>query len=533
MNILTFRQQGLDIVSTELVTYIILFICAMAYINYFTLSVPYFWDCPLFIFHDPASVKGFIKNALTLTQSKLENDRPLMNLFFYFNTLLFGKNYFYLRIVKNIFFGFYIVLAYILARRFIKDKFYSLISVIFVLFSFPVFVHEVVLSEPVIYTEPIKMLAFLLFLYDFDKEKTSVFRQIFIAILLHLIFKSYSPTYSAFITLFLFTILYNYKKIKRYWLLLVYLLMINFPLGKIINPSLNKESPRVILNTTQFYLFFLKDFFKNLLAIPLFENIYNKKFLQIMTPPLFLMTVFYFIRLLTTSCNKFLRENRMALCFIFAYLIPELIIWFFLPEPASRFFSSQALPTALFISLVLFSSYKYLLRLKPNKTFIILVFLVYVTYNFAYTYMFRATWLSSELGKRKVADYIETIRGDNTLVIYKQEQAAPDYTPLNMKGDFYKIPPHGVMYLASDDFSSRYLKSFKNYKEIYIVQKETSSKKNRVPDLNFKERIDLALVKVVEGKADALFDKVNFSLCKILRLNYQPNQFYIYKYKEI
>lgn len=508
--------------------YIILFVGAIVYINYFTLSVPYFWDCPWFVFHDPGLVKGFIKDTLILTQDKLENDRPFMNLFFYFNTRLFGRDYFYLRLVKNIFFGFYIVLAYILARRFIQDRFYSLILVVFVLFSFPVFIHEVVLSEPFIYTEPVKILAFLLFLYDFNRAKTSVLRQISIAVLLHLIFKSYSPNYSAFITLLLFTLLYDYRKVKRYSFLLVYLLAVNFPLGKIINPALNKESSRVALNIGQFYSFFIKDFFRNPLATPSFRNIYYKSFLQVLTPTLFLTTLYYFIRLIAASNSRFIKENKMAFCFAFAYLIPESIIWFLLPEPASRYFSSQVLPIALFISLILFSARRYLVRLKPSKAFVILIFLVYVGYNFTYTYFFRATWLSSEIGKRKAADYIETIRADNTLVLFKRESVAPDYFPLNTDGDFYKAP-EGIMYLSPGNYSSEYLKSFKDYKEIYIVQKETSFKKNKVPNLNLENRPDLVLVKVIEGKTDSLFDKINMTVCKLLQMDYQPNKFYIYK----
>jgi len=247
---------------------------------------------------------------------------------------------------------------------------------------------------------------------------------------------------------------------------------------------------------------------------------------------LFLVILFYFIRLITTSCNKFLRENRMALCFIFAYLVPELIIWFFLPEPATRYFSSQVLPVSLFITLIFYSSSKYMSFLKPNKIIIASLLLIYVGYNFTYTYLFRATWLSSELGKRKVADYIETVRGANSVVLYKQEQVAPDYIPLNKNRDFYIIPPQGIAYLPSNDYSSQYLKSFNNYSYIYVIQKETSFKKNRLPDLDFTKRRDLVLVKVIEGKTDSLFDKINLSVCNLLHINYQPNKFYIYKYNK-
>lgn len=515
--------------NTEILIYAGLFVMALIYINFFTLAVPYFWDCPSFIFHNPNSIKHFIKETLTLTQGRLENDRPFMNLIFYLNTLFSGRDYFHLRLLKNVFFSSYIVLSYIFIRKFIKDRFYVLMGVVFIFFSFPVFVHEVVLSEPFIYTEPFKILTFLIFLYDFSKERTSVLRQLTIALLLHLIFKSYSPNYSAFLTLFLFLLLFDYKKVKRYSFLLIYLLAVNFPIGKIINPSFNRETSRVALNITQFKLFFFKDFLKNLLALPSFKNIYNKRFLQIITPPLFLTSAYYLTALISNSYNKFTKEHRMALCFGAAYLFPELLLWFLLPEPASRYFSSQVLPVALFIVIIFFSADRYLWKLRSKKIFVSLIFLIYIFYNFAYTYMFRATWLSTEIGKRKVADYIENIRNQDTVVLFTADNAAPSYTPLRKYGEFYK-QPDGIIYFAAENYSNQNLKTIRDYKEIYVVQKETSFRRNKVPDINFDSRKDLALINIIEGKTDSAFDRTNSFICKILNINYQPNKFYIYRH---
>ncbi len=514
----------------EKVIYLTLFFIAFIYMNFFALSVPYFWDCPWFIFHDPGQVKVFIKQALTITQNRFEGDRPVMNLFFYFNTLLFGKDYFYLRIIKNIFFAFYIIFSYALIRNFIRERFFALMGVFFLVFSFPVFIHTVVFSEPFIYTEPLKIFAFLLFLSDFLEPKSSITRQVFVALFLHLAFKSYAPTYSAFITLFLFIIFADYRKLNRYVFLLTYLFLLNFPLGKLIHPAVSQETTRVSLNLSQFYTFFIKNTLRNAVKPPSFENIYYKSFIQVVTPVIAGAVIFYSARLMISARNKFFQKNKVALCFASAYLLPELFIWFVLPEPASRYFSSQALPIALLSSIIFMNANKYLKTVKPFKGLMLLLMIAYAGYNFTYTYLYRATWLSTEIGKRKVADYIEDTRKSKTIVLYEAENAAPGYFPLNLKKDFYKLPKD-IEYRPATDYNNAYLKTLSGYPEVYVVQKETSLKKRLVPNIKFNNRPDLELVKVIAGDTDSLFDVMNKRICAILRVGYQPNYFYIYRYK--
>lgn len=515
--------------SKEYFIYLTLFFIAFIYMNFFTLAVPYFWDCPWFIFHEPGKAVEFIKQAFTVTQNKFEGDRPIMNLFFYFNTMLFEKDYFFMRIVKNLFFASYIMLAYTLIKQFLHKRFYALFSTFFILFSFPVFLHTVIFSEPFIYTEPLKIIAFLLFLSDFMREKTSILKQIFIVILLQLAFKSYAPNYSAVITLLLFTLFYDFHRLKRYAVILIYLVLLNFPLGKILHPEISQETSRVIFNFTQFNAFFIQHTLKDLFGLPSFSNLYYKSFIQVISPFMFLTVIFYTARLLINKETVFLKENKITLCFFLAYFLPELFIWFVLPESASRYFSSQALPIALFIGLIFISANQYFNSLKLQKWFMALIFIIYIVCNFSYTYLFRATWLSSEMGKRKVADFIEESKKDKTIVFFEAENVAPGYAPLSKNknnGWFAK----DTKYFRTNDFNISYLKSFKNYSEIYIIQKETSFKNRLVPDIDFSKYNELQLIKVIEGRADCLFDNLNSAICATFKINYHPNIYYIYKF---
>lgn len=199
----------------------LLFVAGFVYMNFFTGSVPFFFDDHEF--HENYMNRTYIDYFKEMFQinngSFSDSPRPAYGLFIKTIFPLFGFNYFFYRVVKSIVFSLFLLSLYFLLNYMFDNKPVAFLSSLWIMTLFPTYLQVFGYNGPHIFAELFKICAILFFIKDFAADKTSWKMQILVFFCSLLAIRFYAPAYSIIGILFLFTLFSNPKKIMQYSLL--------------------------------------------------------------------------------------------------------------------------------------------------------------------------------------------------------------------------------------------------------------------------------------------------------------------------
>jgi len=312
-----------------------IFFAAVIYLNFFTSTVPPFFESHLFQegrLQTP--LNEYLKDSLipgSSAPTDPEGEFSGVNIHIMFK--LFRYNFNLWQIYKSLFFGIAVSTIFLISRILLKNYLISILITASILFNYPIFLHTFIFDEPFIVAESFKLLAIYLLLNEIDSKKISVKRQLLIAICAFIAIRTYHPTYSflGFLTILIIT---KMAFIKKYFLLVLFVLLVNIPrhISALTTTRLGHGVKLILLG------FFAKNLGTTMIN-PLinFNNLYNKSFPQIITfwgVWLFLIAILILIfkPQLTKIFpkiiqNKSLKETRtIKICLI--WILVEIPLWF-------------------------------------------------------------------------------------------------------------------------------------------------------------------------------------------------------------
>lgn len=528
----------------------ILFFLTLIYLFFYTNGVPFFWDDHEFhSFYANQSYLSLIKTGLSEIGMTSYTLRTGFGLFFKILLDLFGYDPQIMRLAVSIIFAMTSTMFAYLCLRYIHNRFSVLLIPLFVIFTFPIYIH-LLTHDYWFLSNFFIIMAIMLFLSDYHKLKTSILKQIGIFFLCFVSFRTYSPSLMIFGLLFLFILFTSPANLKRYCFLLVSIFMVGFPfiaffqntagpVSSLFSSLDYKPLKGVILNPESL------DFIIS--PIPNFNDLYYLPYVSIISffgfwllvITLFLWGLYLFnkfkpLKIFNTEVTF---SNKRILIFTFIWFICESSIWLILPEHAIRYASGGLMPFAMLCGILLFNT-KNVLKVPYKRLFsmmIILIICLTVLTNLAYITLFRASWGSAFVAYEKVTPYLESVRDQNSTIIYYATSAAMEYIPLTeytkrkcevdiesyrtyrKEGDPLKFSEDEIAILK------------KEFNEVYILKRITSFTMQQFPEIDFSMYKNLRLIKIFDGKEDVLFDNLFSYFVKKFKIEYQPNKVYIYK----
>lgn len=552
---------------------LLLFILSFSYIFFFTQCVPFFFDDHEFhADYVKADYKEHFRDLVRLgADSIATGPRPVYG--FYAKALfpLLGYDYCGYRIAKALIFSLLISAFYLLLLQLFKRKTIALITTVYFMTTFPLFLQTFGYNGPHIFAELFKIAAIILFVKDITCEKTSIMRQGLVFMFALLAIRSYSPAYALAVILPFFTLFYvlfvasakqqrwqsllNYG--KRYGILFVCIMMIQFPVtlvdniasGNFLGGISTKTYTPKLVNIKHVFLNDLKESIFNLK--PSYISLYYKSFSAIVTFFGFWLIVISSVflcfkqlkkKISTKSSVALSTTMNTKLIFILAlvWLFCEIPNYIFLPEHAIRYIMAFFVPFTILCTLLIV---KYLENVKENyKHYASIVIIAMLAgamlTNISFVYAFRAGWGSSFIGFEKVMDYFAENHDSNTKVLSYTNAVATEYKYINKsRTDSYQFGGASLEYNFSgnyNDFSEERIKEqAKNYSELYVLKRTTSISKVSYPYVTLEAYPSLTLVAIFDGYDEkTLFDRINKWLMSTMHISYQPNRIFVYEYKK-
>lgn len=486
---------------------VLIFIVAFCYMYVFTSGIPFFWDDHEFHqgFYEK-SLKNTVLAIFSPNESALDTTRPVYGLFFKFLFFFFKFNFEMYRLFKALIFAAAISVAFILSKEFIASLKTRLLFITVVIFSFPIYIHTLVFDEPFIIAELFKLVAIFLFLKDFENKKSSIKTQAFIFLLTLLAIRTYNPSASLIILFFVFILLFNFDKLKKYWILLASFVLISFPYNRLI--SLNFSGPHGT-NFINLYKFFFEGNL-NYIFSPMinFNYLYYKPAIATLSFFGFWFFIFltFFIIYLFSKDNKMnqIIFNKQSY-FLIIWFIAELPLLISLPEHAIRYLSAFIIP---FYLLLFYLADKIILNRSKYIYYLIFILVIgIVLTNLTYTTAFRIGWGSSFIANQKALNFIESQNTTNFTAIYFAQSAAYEFVPLNKSNSGYKIKYLARFVMTSNlsHFSEEHLSKLP-YERVYVIQKISANGRTILPQIDFNSRSDLKLLESFSGIDGSLFD---------------------------
>lgn len=535
---------------------IFLFLFSLGYVLFYTQCVPFFFDDHEFHRNYVQQTYGdYFEQVFSLNYGGIsDGSRPVYGV--YFKTLFqfFEYNYCPYRVAKGFIFVLLIFLIYAVATKIFQNKKIALLFSLYHVVLFPTYIQTLGYNGPHIIAEVFKISAILFFLKDIENVKTSWTRQLLVFFSALLAVRTYPPAYSIAGILILFTLFFDRKMIKRYILLFIVIILIQFPitmkLGALDPNSSGTYGPKVanIRNV------FLNDFVENTSSpIPSMDSLYYKSFTAIITFFGFWLLVACLVAYIFSVWKSplwkkyFISQdqenqggsvtNKKMLCLGVAWMLSELPTYIFLPEHAIRYMFAFFIPFSIIIALFIEHIRKKIAPLYEKKVslFIILMIIAAMFTNITYVTAFRAGWGSSFFAFEKGMDYFAAQHtGQEIVVLYASSSVAEEYFYVNKSSSNYTFGT-GITYIKVSswvDFNETTLRKYQNeYNEVYVIKRITSVSKAAYPDVPLEEYEYLKLQEIVEGTdSSVLFDYLLFRVVSITNLPYQANKLFIYKY---
>ncbi len=518
------------------------------YMLLLTYNLPYFWEDLLFLegaYSQPTS--ALLAQTFFLgTHNFSHPGIPLTLLLLNTITGIIGESALLFRIIRSLFFSGIVVFFYLLLRRFDVCRTSALIMTIVAGFSYPLFLTTFFIPRPEIFGMFWEYCGLILFVHIFFEEdklsKQSLYSyQGGCFIFLFIAMKMFSPSYFIIPVLISFILLMDYKKIKTFAILILLLTAVYFPLNtEIIHGSVGTYT----LGTESFtYMFSVG----NTWSFFSFNNLYYKTVFEILTPFGLFVVAFGLcavLHLLLLRINK-KEENILPwsnmkekgfVVFMFLMVLFNVLFIFAAPDPATRYMIFFIIP---FISLIIFSMFKAIeifhIRSKHFIAFLIFCIIMMVFYNVGLSVLFRFTWGSGFIGMDKVSSFIEQLPDDKKILFYYSGTPADEYAPIIIingtfvnRSDTKIVEKYWQEPVNKTDFA---MINEQEQGTVYIVKRESSFGRTSYPSYNFTEP-EFTLVTTIEGE-NSFMDVFFLRIMHLLRISYDFNTFYVYKWNEL
>lgn len=535
----------------------LLFIISFSYMLFFTECVPFFFDDHEF-HRDYVSTnyKELFQQLFSLNKGGIsDGPRPVYGLFFKTLFPFFGYSYCLWRLAKAVVFSALILVFYLLGKKLLQKRSSAILCTFFVMTLFPTFLQNFGYNGPHIFAELFKISALLLFLYDFNREKTSWILQISIFFSALFAIRVYPPAYSIAAILPLFTLLSARKKMIRYLPLFFFIILIQFPitfqLGALNPNSTGIYGPKLI----NIGRFISNDFSENIMQpIPTMNTLYYKSFTAILTffgfwllVGCFLILILHFVTKRIKKVERYFCEGeplddlkKRGIILSSVWLLCELPYYVFLPEHAIRYSFALFVPFSILATVLITTAQERIQQNYRKTVSIVLLILLAgaILTNVAYVYAFRAGWGSSFIVFEKGMDYFAVKHTDQRIgVLYASGSVAEEYFYVNKSSETYTFGT-GITYIkarSDEDFSEQKIQeATQNFNEFYVIKRITSYSKSAFPDVLLETYPSMQLETVEEGfDKTILFDRWNAFLVNMFNISYEPNKIYIYKYNEL
>ncbi len=493
---------------------LMIFLLSLSYMFFMTSNIPFFWDDHQFHqgYASQSSLE-LIKQMFDFSsESALSTARSTYALFFKFLFYSFDYNFAWFRFFKAIVFAFSMIFVHILANFLIKNKLFATISTLLIMFSFPIYIHTLVFDEPFILAELLKLIVVILFVKELYAAKSSLLRQFSILALSFLMLRAYNPSASIILTIFAYLVL-NFRLIKKYFILCLFLALISFPFsilrsGSVGGPhGFNPGNLYKVFLNINFIDFFIPDLSPT--------NLYYKPFLSIITTfSLWLLLASIIILLINRFKHKkqiFNEELRKFLPFLIIWCLAELTLYLFLAEHAIRYISAFLIPFYILFGIIIYNTFLILNKSKTFLRILIIVFSLTILINLEYSSAFRAGWGSNFAVREKVVDFFleNNLFSNETIILYNSAEVSEMFLPLNKSNKNYElIFMDNFKRSKLEDFSQDNLNQIKLVKKNIYVLKLTTSGGKESPDLNFSQHNNLRLLIIIDGNSGDLFDKL-------------------------
>lgn len=527
----------------------IIFLIGFVYFFFLTATVPLFWEEQVYqsqYVQEPTEhwIKeiffGFGKNNI------FQATRPFDALLFKILFTITGYNYVAMRFFKALLFGICIMLIFEFVRRYMKNSLAAYCTSIFFMCSLSLYIHTLVFAEPYLLTEVLKLSIFFLFLADYFSEKSLWINQFFIALLFLLSIRTYMPAYSTIGIFILFTLFYNWRKIKHYAALFLFFIIcaLPWPLQFQIMDGSSAYAPKL----WSIQHFFLNDII-HYITSPLIslEGLYYKPFFAIITFFGFWLIVLFIGLSIALLCKNKIKlftgefiplENKWIILFLLIWLVCELPLWIILPEHATRYANSILLPFLLLMTFMIIYVIK---RIKQEyqkyvTCFVLVLVLLAVLTNLAYVTAFRAGWGSSFIAIEKTQDFIVENKEGKSIVFYFGQSVAEEYYAINKSNKNHELISTLTFKQVKniEEFDEEDILIYEQeYETIYVLKRITSGE-TALPNINFDEYSSLEQVEKIEGRNEYdPFDIIIQKVSSLGVLHYSPNYIYIYRLKKV
>ena len=522
-------------------------IIAFVYILFFTQSLPILWEGNLF--HEgfaKQNVLSLLEQTFSFKGNILEKAEPAYGLYFKLVFKIFGYNFNGFRISKAVIFAITAMILFKINQELFKKTQHAIIATALSALSFPIYIHTMVLDESFIIAEMYKFAAILMFLKDIKQERTNVLHKILILLLTIFAFKTYPPS-AAIIGFFMASsFILDRKQVKKYFLLFIVLLALILP----FSTHLEKMSGPFGAHWENLQQVFTKDLTNNLIspfkAIDFSEYTFRALYWKALPN---IITFFGFwtiiLSLAITAFNKYFQKQEQLetpfklkfkkifwLCII--WIICELPIFIYVPEPAIRYASAIITPLSiLFVSHIAKAQ-----SLLNGKILVYSKYLLYFTIafiiltNLLNTFFFRALLGSDIIAMDKVSQIVEKDRHNCILYAptYAEQYVIVDKTNNNydIKTDIKRIKA-----TTKQEFSEQNFKEQKKQcNRLFIVQQKAITRNVLFPPIDFTKYKNMKLVKQILGENDSFFDKFYFMLKSTFNTKNLYNEYYLWEYVE-
>lgn len=522
-----------------------IFVFSFCYIFFFSQCVPFFFDDHEFHRdYVQTPIKEILLQFVRLNMGAVgDGPRPVFGLLFKSLFAFFGFDYCAHRIAKGFIFSIFITTLFFLGKKLFKTNEHATLVTIVIMTLFPIFIQTFGYNGPHIIAELFKILIVIFFLKDMVFSKSKYRNQILVFIFALLAVRSYAPAYSIAVILPLFTIFYDWKKIRRYAVLFGLILLIQFPVTLNFSAGGGGAFGAKLVNIKHV---FLNDFWNNVSnPIPSYGSLYYKSFTGIITFFGFWLIFIIVLGLIFLWLRKrhFFEDSAEKKVFFLtlAWMFAELPAYIFLPEHAIRYIMPFLIPFVFFVA---FFVIKWAAFLSEQYSFMghIFVFIMIggvILTNVSYVYAFRAGWGSAFIGFEKGMNFFSEQYAEESReigVIYYATSAATEYKFVNKSSENYEFAK-GITYVHSGDvadFSEERLYNFsQKFPSLFVVKRVTSVQKTGYPNVELENISYLREMVVFEGYDDKiLFDRIHKKLADLFSISYIPNKIFIYKYEK-
>lgn len=532
---------------------IAILVLAFAYMFFFTQSLPLAWEAHLF--HEGYAKQTFfstLQKTFSFSGNILEKPLPAYGLYFKPLFFVFGYDFNWFRIIKSMVFAITMLFLFKINQEIFNKTQHSIFATLLTATSFPIFIQTMVLDETFIIAEMYMLLTIFVFLKDSQKEKTDYLKQILMFITATIGYKTYPPTAAILGMLVLFTTIFKQKLLKRYAILFSLLIIMIFPFSSL---QTGKASGPLGTHTENIHQTMLQDLFANFVS-PLkaidfseytFRALYWKPLPNIITFFGFWTAI---LSLVIITFHKQIKQylqtiedkketpfkinfkNIWRLCVI--WIICELPIFIYVPEPAIRYASAIIMPVAiLFVSYI--ARAQHFLTGKAEiyaKYFVYFAIGFIVLTNVLNVFFFRTLLGSDIIAMDKVSQIVETDK--NNCILYAQTYAE-QYLIVDKTNNNYDLRTDikRIKATTKKDFSEENFKETKKQcNKLFVVQQKAITREVMFPPIDFSKYQNMSLVEKIPGENGSLFDKFYFLIKNTFNTRNLYNEYYLWEYAD-